>query len=115
MTLEHLQLVFHDLRVPEQIARIAVLGDQSKGLPLAASSDQDRRPASLHGPGRVQRPVDPIMPAFERGRLLLEHRPADLQGLLQPLQSFPGRREMEPVSTVLVVVPGRADPEDRAP
>ena len=101
--------------VPDDIRHVGVAGDELQRPLLAAPADEDGRSARLHRRRHVAGLVDPVVGAGERGRLLGEHGPADLQRLLQPVQPFAGRREVEPEALVLDVVPGRPDPEDRPP
>ena len=52
--------------------------------------------------------------ASSRAALALEHRVADLQGLLEHLEAVRERREREPEGPRLPLVPGRPDPEPRS-
>ena len=56
--------------------------------------------------------MGPVVLALEGGPLAPEHGPADLQGLLEPLEPLLHRREVDPEPGVLHVEPGRADPEE---
>ena len=69
-------------------------------------------PPGRIGRGKFRAPEMRVVAAREAGRLLAEHGPADLQGLLEALHALGDRREVEAVARVLVVVPGRADAED---
>src|SRR5205807_8219037 len=70
------------------------------------------RPAWLQGPGDVGGTMDPVVTAVEGGRVLAEHRSADLQRLLETVQALPGRWEVEAEALVLLLVPGGTDPQD---
>src|SRR5438132_13928186 len=93
VALEHVELVADRLRVPEQIARVGVLRDQSQGLLLPAPSDQDRWPAGLNGAREIEGAFDPVVLALERGRLVTEHRPADPDRFLEALEALADRGE----------------------
>src|ERR1700730_3322245 len=64
--LENLLLPLQVLEVAAKpVADVAVLREQPKRPPLAASADQDLRTAWLHGARNIQRAVDPVVIAFE--------------------------------------------------
>ena len=62
----------------------------------------------------VDRAVDPVVLAGERGVRLGPHGPDDLERLLQHAETLGDLRERVPVRVELVLVPARADPEVEA-
>src|SRR5207245_2752508 len=97
-----------------EIAGVGVLGDEAKRLPLARAADQNRDVAADRL-WVVQRSLEPVVLALEAGFLVREHGAGDLDRLLEPLEALLEWREVDPVGPVLLLVPGGADAEDRAP
>ncbi len=112
--LEHGELVTDRGEVAEEVARVAALGDEPQRPLLPAAADQDRGPAGSDRTWDVEGVLDAVVGAVEAGCVLAEHEPADLHGLRETLEALARRGELEPVSPVLLLVPGRADAEDRA-
>ena len=111
--LQHAELVPSRLLVPEQVAAVSVLSDHPQRLALAAAADENRDVAADRL-GIVVGAVHVEMCAVEGRALLREHQAADLQRVLEPLEAFLERREVEPVREVLVLEPGGADAEPGA-
>ena len=102
-------------RSAEPVPDVPVLGEDAQRALFPAASDQDLRPALLDGPRHVERALDSIELALERRALLGEHQLRDLHGLIEAIHAARDRRELDPVTHMLVLVPRSADPEDRAP
>ena len=99
--------------VAEPVPHIGVARGEAERLPLAAAADQDPRSSGLDRLRHVPRAVDaPDLPA-DRALRLREHRPADLQCVLQPVEALGRAREVVAVGARLRLVPGGADPQDR--
>jgi len=114
VVLEDVELVPDGSQVAEQVAGVGVLGHESEGPPLAAATDEDGdRP--LDGARVVEGGGDGVVPTLVAGRVPAEHRPADPQGVLEPLHPLLDGRKGEPVAAMLVVVPGRPDPSTPFP
>src|SRR5712692_6798655 len=114
MLLQDVDLVADRLRIAEEVAHVGVLGHQLQGPPLAAAADHDRWATGLNGAGEIERFMDPVVAAFEARRFLGEHGPANLERLFQPVEPFADGRKLIPVASMLLLVPGGADPEDGA-
>ena len=98
--------------VTEEVAGVGVLGHQPERSPFARAADEDRDTAGPHRPGEVQRAVRPVEATLEGELLLGEHPAADLHRLLEAPEALAGRRELEAVAVVLVLVPRRPDAQD---
>ena len=111
---QHLDLVADRVGIAEPVPHVRVLRHQPERLLLAAAADQDLRSARLHRLRDVVRVLDVVPLPLERRPRLREHRPADLQRVLQPLEPLGRRRPVVAVREGLLLVPRRADAEDRA-
>ena len=94
---------------------VGVLRRDPQRALLAHAADEDRRSLRLDGSRFVERRVELVVLAVERRRFLREHRLGDRQRLLEPVHPFADRREVIAVAGMLDVIPGRPEPEDRAP
>src|SRR5829696_1065547 len=109
---EDLELVGQLVLGGDDVAGVGVLGHQPERHPLAGSADEDGWPAGRDRPGHVEGTLDAVvLPGVGRG-VLGEHGLADVQGVDEPLEPLPQRREVEVVAPVLLLVPGRADAEE---
>src|SRR3990170_8382814 len=111
---QHLELVPGCIGIAEDVAGVAVAGDQTQGLPLATATDEDRRPRLPPRLRRVQglrpRVVSPLVGAV----VVAPHLQDDLERLFQPLEPLLQWRERHPQSQVLALEPGGADAEPGA-
>jgi len=105
---EHVQLAA-EIGAGEEVAGLGVPRDQAQRLALARSADHDRRMRLRDSRRMVQRPLQLVVLAAVRGLVAAPHLPADLQRLLQPLESLGNRRERDAEAAGLLLVPGRAD------
>ena len=97
----------------EPVGHVGVLrGDLQRPL-LAAATDEDARSAGLDRARDVERLVDPVVGPGEGRAVLGEHRPDDRQRLVEAVHPLADRRELVAVADVLLLVPGRPEPEDR--
>src|SRR5579872_4520258 len=111
---EHLELVRRLRRVVDgDVARVRVAGHQPEGLLLARAADQDRRVRAAERLRRVQRAGQVVVLAVERRLGARPHLLADEDGLFEPLETLGGGREEQAEAAGLVLVPRRADAEDR--
>ena len=97
---------------PVMLRHVGVARHQAQRAPLAATADEDRRPAGRTGRGTLRASWTRVVAAVEGRRLLGEHGPADLQRLVESVEPLPDRWEVEAQPLVLDVVPRRADAED---
>jgi hypothetical protein len=101
--------------IAEPVPQVGVARGEAERLPLAATADQDLRSAGLdrlrHVPGAVH--VRDL--AADRALWLREHRPADLQGVLEAIEALGRVREVVAVRAGLLIVPRGPDPQDRPP
>ena len=106
---------------------VAAPGIDAEGVPLvgvasrdpehprAMRRDEDRDPRLLDRARLETRIVELVEAALE-GRPLLRHQQADdLDRLLEPVDPLRGRRQVDAVAAVLVLVPAGPDPEDQPP
>ena len=99
--------------VAEPVPHIGVARGEAERLPLAAPADQDPRSCGLDRLRHVPRAVDVRDLPADRALRLREHRPADLQCVLQPVEALGRAWEVVAVRARLGLVPGGADPQDR--
>ena len=107
---KHIELV-GGVGAGEQVACVGVLGDEAQRLALTGAADHDPRTRLGDARRGVQRAAQLVVGAFVRGVAAGPHLPADLQGLLEPLEALGGRWEVQAEPGGLLVVPGGADPE----
>src|SRR5262249_50949641 len=112
---EHAEQVAHRVGAPVDVAHVGVLGDEAQGALLAAAADHDARAVLLDRARDVLCLLDPVVLAGEARSFLREHRPADLQRLFETVEALTSSRELEAEAVVLLLVPRRADAEDRPP
>ena len=104
---QHVDLVLHQgLIRREQVARIGILRNQTKGLALPSTTDQDRRPGRLQWQRPADRLRELVVPALVWALVSAPHLLADLQGLFEPCESLGDRREGHAESKMLAFVPG---------
>src|SRR5438477_9823723 len=84
---------------------IAVLREDAQRPLLAAAPDENLRAARLDGTWDVERPLDPVVLAFERRPVLREHQPGDGDRLFEPVHPLADGRKLEAVTAVLILVP----------
>jgi hypothetical protein len=113
MMLQHVELVtdYVGAHAGEQIARVAILGDEAQGFLLAPAADQDGRMRLGERLRAVERLSQSKMSAGIRRCLARPHLFGNLQSLLQPLESFLERRERHAEAAGFTREPRRANPQ----
>src|SRR4029077_15928410 len=96
-------------RTTEPVPDVSMRGEDSKRPFFTGPTDQDLRAAWLYGRGSVERAVDAIVLALERGTLFGKHQLDDCHSLVQPVHAPADRRKLVAVAQMLVLVPGRPD------
>src|SRR5579884_699152 len=109
--LEDGQLCAHDLRRPEQIARVRVLRDEPQSLLLAAARDENGRMGPRKRLRNAQGLLETIVLAAIGAVVARPHLPRDLQSLLEQLETHGEGRERYAEPLRLLLVPGSADRE----
>ena len=93
---------------------VGVPRGRPEGALLAAAADEDRE-TLLDRPDEDLRVRQVVVAARLGDALAVDELADDLRGLREARRALAGRAEVEAVRVVLERVPGRADPEDRAP
>src|SRR5699024_8148699 len=99
---EHVELV-REVGAVEEVAGLGVLRDEPQRLLLAATADEDRRVRALDGLRGVEGAAEPVVLAGIRLVVVAPHLQADLQGLLEALETLggAGERQAEPDGLLL--------------
>src|SRR5207302_7408772 len=101
----------------EEVAGIGILGDQPQGFLFPAAADQDGWVRAREGLRRVERALELIVLAPERlfaAAFAFPHLLADLECLLEPLESLLDWRERYAEAAAFCFVPGGANAEPGA-
>ncbi len=113
MLLQDLELVLDDVSGTEAVPPVRVArGDLQRHL-LAATADEDRQPL-LDRPRAERRVLELVVLARVGDLPLVEEAALDAHGFSEFREPDRRRVEVDPVHLVLVLVPRRADAEDRA-
>src|ERR1700728_2170058 len=92
---QHLELVRERRRVAEDVACFCVLRNEPERLSLATASDEDPGPGRAHRCRRAEGLRQLVVLALVRPVLVAPHLFADLQRLLEALESLRDRRERD--------------------
>ena len=112
--LQELDLPGDDVRWPEAVPDVGVAGGDAERHPLSAAADEQGQP--LLDRLRLAEGVgDRVVPAGERRALVVEERADQAARLTQLREPDRDGVERDAVHPVLGLMPGRAEPEDRAP
>ena len=113
MSLQDADLVREHLGRRPRVPFVRVLGGDPHRPLLASAADQQRQ-RFWTGAGWFGASCDVEVVPVEGRPLLPEQRDEDLRRLLEPVEPFLDRPELDAVGGVLVLLPAGADPEQQA-